>query len=144
MDAAYISALSALGGATIGGFASFSSSWLTQRTQLIFSRHEAIRAKREALYGEFVEEAARLYADALGHQKDNTGDLVKIYALIARIRLASPRSVVTAAERTWETITQAYLGPNRTMQAVLDDQRRTGFQFLVEFGEACRQDLARD
>ena len=119
MNAAYISAFSALAGATIGGLASFGSSWLTQRTQLRFASREAIKAKREALYAEFIEEAARLYGDALGHQKDDAGDLVKIYALIARIRLASPRSVVTAAERTWDTITQAYLGPNRTMQAVL-------------------------
>jgi len=39
MDAAYLSALSALGGATIGGLASFGSSWLTQRTQLRFAHH---------------------------------------------------------------------------------------------------------
>jgi hypothetical protein len=70
MDAAYLSALSALGGAKIGGLASFGSSWLTQRTQLRFAHHEAIKAKREALYAEFIEEAARLYGDALGHQKD--------------------------------------------------------------------------
>ena len=80
MDAAYISALSALGGATIGGLASFGSSWLTQRTQLRFSHHEAIKAKREALYAEFVDEASRLYGDALGHQKDDVADLVKIYS----------------------------------------------------------------
>jgi hypothetical protein len=52
VDTAYISALSALGGATIGGLASFGSSWLTQRTQLRFSHHEAVKAKREALYAE--------------------------------------------------------------------------------------------
>ena len=90
MDTAYISALSALGGATIGGLASFGSSWLTQRTQLRFAHHEAIKAKREALYAEFIDEAARLYGDALGHQKDEVADLVKIYALIGRIRLVSP------------------------------------------------------
>ena len=104
MDAAYISALSALGGATIGGLASFGSSWLTQRTQLRFAHHEAIKAKREALYTEFIDEASRLYGDALGHQKDEVADLVKIYALIGRIRLVSPRPVVTAAERTHEEL----------------------------------------
>jgi|SRR5215471_3365021 len=92
------------GGAAIGGLASFGSSWLTQRTQLRFSQLEAIKAKREALYAEFVDEASRLYGDALGHQKDEVADLVKIYALIARIRLISPRPVVTAAERTLDTI----------------------------------------
>jgi len=67
VDTAYISAFSALGGAAIGGLTSFGSSWLTQRTQLRFTQQEAIRAKREALYAEFVDEAARLYGDALGH-----------------------------------------------------------------------------
>jgi hypothetical protein len=144
VDTAYISALSALGGATIGGLTSFGSSWLTQRTQLRFTYHEAIKAKREALYAEFVDEAARLYGDALGHQKDDPADLVKLYALIGRIRLASPRPVVTAAERTLDTIIEAYLGPNRTLHEVLDDVHHGGFHFFTEFGEACRQDLARD
>ena len=111
MDAGFIPALSALGGATIGGLASFGSSWLTQRTQLRFSQHEAVKAKREALYVEFIDEASRRYGDALGHQKDDVADLVKIYGLIGRIRLVSPRRVVTAAERTLDTISQTYLGP---------------------------------
>jgi hypothetical protein len=144
VDTAYISALSALGGATIGGLASFGSSWLTQRTQLHFSHYEAVKAQREALYAEFVDEAARLYGDALGHQKDEVADLVKIYALIGRIMLLAPRPVVTAAERTMNAIVQAYLGPNRTMHEVMDDVHRSGFRFFTEFGEACRQDLGRD
>ena len=144
MDTAYISALSALGGATIGGLASFGSSWLTQRTQLRFAHYEAIKAKREALYAEFIDEASRLYGDALGHQKDDVADLVKIYGLIGRIRLVSSRPVITAAERTLDTIIQAYLGPNRTLHEVLADVHRGGFHFFAEFGEACRQDLGRD
>ena len=54
--------------------------------------------------------------DALGHQKDEVADLVKIYALIGRIRLVSSRAVVTAAERTMDTISQTYLEPNRTLR----------------------------
>jgi hypothetical protein len=68
--------LSALGGAAIGGLTSFGSSWLTQRAQLRFTHLEAIKAKREELYAEFVDEAARLYGDALGHQKDDAADEV--------------------------------------------------------------------
>ena len=144
MDAASISALAALGGATIGGLASFGSSWLTQRTQLRFAHHEAIRAKREALYAEFIDEASRLYGDALGHQKDEVADLVKIYALIGRIRLVAARPVVTAAERTLDKISQTYLAPNRSLHEVMDQVHRGGFDFFSEFGEACRQDLGRD
>ena len=144
MDPVYITAISALGGASIGGLTSFLGSWLTQRTQLRFSHDEAIKARREELYVEFVDEAARLYGDALGHQKDDAADLCKLFALLGRIRLVSPRPVVTAAERTFDTIIETYLGPNRTMHEVLDDVHQGGFNFLIEFGEACRQDLARD
>jgi hypothetical protein len=144
VDTAYISAFSALGGAAIGGLTLFGSSWLTQRTQLRFTQHEAIKAKREELYAEFVDEASRLYGDALGQQKDDAADLVKLFALLGRIRLVAPRLVVTAAERTFDTIVETYLGPNRTMHEVLEDVHRGGFNFLIEFGEACRQDLARD
>ena len=100
--------------------------------------------QREALYIEFVDEAARLYGDALGHQKDEVADLVKIYALIGRIRLVSPRPVVTAAERTLDTISQTYLAPNRTLHEVMEDFHRGGSDFFAEFGEACRQDLGLD
>ena len=124
--------------------ASFGSSWLTQRTQLLFARREAIKARREELYVEFVDEAARLYGDALGHQKDDAADLCKLFALLGRIRLVSPRPVITAAERTFDSIVETYLGSNRTMHEVLEDVHRGGFNFLIEFGEACRQDLARD
>ena len=144
VDTAYISAFSALGGAAIGGLASFGSSWLTQRTQLRFAHQEAIKAKREALYAEFVDEAARLYADALAHQKDDVTDLFKIYALLGRIRLVSPRPVITAAERTLGTIAHTYVGPDRTMHEVMDDVHQGGFNFLIEFGDACRQDLGLD
>ena len=58
--------------------------------------------------------------------------------------LASPRPVVTAAQRTLDTIIQAYLGPNRTLHEVLEDVHQGGFHFFTEFGEACRDDLGRD
>jgi hypothetical protein len=73
-----------------------------------------------------------------------TRSRVKIYALIGRIRLVSPRPVVTAAERTLDTISQTYLSPNRTLHEVMDDFRRGGSDFFTEFGEACRQDLGLD
>ena len=85
------------------------------------------------------EDSSRLYGDALGHQKDDASDLAKLFALLGRIRLVSPRPVVTAAERTFDTIIETYLGPNRTMHEVLNDVQRGGFNFLIEFGEACTE-----
>ena len=60
LNPAYISAFAALAGATIGGLTSFATSWLTQRAQLLSAQREAEKAKLEALYTDFIAEAARL------------------------------------------------------------------------------------
>ena len=79
-EVAYLSALSGLLGATIGGMTSFGTAWLTQRNQVRNARREVEKAKREALFGDFIAEATRLYADALSHEKDDVTGLVRIGA----------------------------------------------------------------
>ena len=65
MNAASLSALSALAGSVIGGLTSFSTSWLVQqnsaRTQTRFQE----RTKRETSYGSFIEEASLRFGEAL-------------------------------------------------------------------------------
>jgi hypothetical protein len=141
MNPTYFSALAALVGALIGGLTSFANSWLTQHNQLRFTHREAVKAKREELYTEFVNEASRLYTDAYEHQKESVADLVKLYSLIARMRLASPQAVIVAAEQALYGIAKAYLGPNFTLRELLFEVHKGELQFLRDFGEACRQDL---
>jgi hypothetical protein len=143
VDAGYISAFSALAGAAIGGLASFSTSWLTQRSQLRHSLRQAERAKLEALYNEFIAEATRLLGDALTHQKDDIADMVGLYALVGRMRLMSPRPVVIAAEQIIENIIETYLAPNRSLHEMIHYVKEGRMDILLEFTEACRQDLAQ-
>src|SRR5690242_9867830 len=91
LDPAYVSALSALAGATIGGLTSFATSWTTQRTQLRHAYREAERAKLETLYSDFITEASRLYGDALTHQTEEITGLVQLYAMVGRMHLISDR-----------------------------------------------------
>ena len=142
LDPAYISALSALAGATIGGLTSFATSWTTQRTQLRHAHREAERAKLEALYSDFITEAARLYGDALTHQTEEITGLVQLYAMVGRMRLISDRAVVVAAVQVEDTIVATYLGPNRTLHEMMDIAHKGAMNFLTEFGEASRKDLA--
>ena len=142
MDPAYLSALSALAGATIGGLTSFATSWLTQRTQLRHAHREAEKSKLEALYSDFIAEAARLFGDALTHQTEEITNLVLLYAMVERMRLVSDRTVIDAAVRVLDTIIETYLGPNRTLHEMMDYAHKGGMGFLSEFGEACRRDLA--
>jgi hypothetical protein len=58
MDAAYISALSALAGSAIGALSSLGTTWLAQNAQNRLALLNQQRAKREALYSEFIDEAS--------------------------------------------------------------------------------------
>ena len=73
---AYISALAALAGAAIGGLTSVGTAWLTQRVQLRNAHREAERTKLEALYNDFIAEAARLLGDALTHQTEDITNMI--------------------------------------------------------------------
>ena len=115
MDTAYISAFAALAGTAIGGLASFATSWVTQQAQTRAQRRAAERDARAALFGRFLDEAAKLYADALQNRRDDTSALIGIYALTNRIRLISSQPVVEAADSVARIIVDAYLAPNITM-----------------------------
>ncbi len=143
MNPAYISAFAGLAGAIIGGLTSFGTTWFTQRAQLHNSDRQAQRAKLEALYNEFINEAARLFADALTRQVDDPTQMVTLYAVLGRMRLVAARPVIDAAMRIEDTILQTYLGPNRTLHEVRSVVREGGMKsLLADFSEACRDDLA--
>jgi hypothetical protein len=142
MDSGFISAIFGLTGAAIGGLTSFASSWLVASTQLRDKNRELERTRRERLFTEIINEASRLYGDALSHEKDEVTDMVKLYALIAQARLVSTPAVIAAAERVMDAITDAYLKPNRTLHEMRAYAKEGGLNFLLEFSEACRKDLA--
>ena len=59
MDATIISALAGIFGTLSGGSASVATTWLAQNTR---NRRDIVRAelgKREALYGEFINECSK-------------------------------------------------------------------------------------
>jgi len=142
VNPAYLSAVAALAGAIIGGLASFCTSWVTQRTQLRHTRRETERAKLETLYNDFIAEATRLLGDALTRQTEDVTDMVRLYAMIGRMRLISDRAVIDAAVDMEDTILERYLGANLTLQQVQDYAHGEGRNFLTAFSEACRKDLA--
>jgi hypothetical protein len=142
VNPAYISALSALAGALIGGLTSFATSWLTQRTQLRHAHRESEKAKLEALYSDFVVEATRLFGDALTHQTGEVTDVVGLTAMLGRMLLVSDRAVIDAAKGVVDTIIETYMGPNHDLREMIEFSHAGGMQCLLNFGEACRKDLA--
>lgn len=142
MDQGFVSAIFGLTGAAIGGVTSFASSWLVAWSQLRDKNRELERTRRERLFNEIIYEAARLYGDALTHQKDDLMDLVKLYALVAQARLVASPAVIAAAEGLMDTISDAYLAPNRTLHEMKACIKEGGLDFLRDFSQACRKDLA--
>ena len=141
MNAAYISALAALAGTAIGGLISFATSWITQQAQVRAQRLATERHARADLFGRFLDEAAKLYSDALENRRDDITGLVGIYALINRIRLISSPQVVEAADRAAHIIVDAYLSPNITLEDIRTSWLGKHVDPLQDFSEACRQEL---
>jgi hypothetical protein len=141
MDAAYISAFAALAGSAIGGLTSFATSWTTQHAQARAQRLAAERDARAALFGRFLDEAAKLYSDALQSRRDDITGLIGIYALTNRIRLLSSPQVVEAADSVCRIIVDGYLAPNITMQEMRANWIDRHVDPLRDFSEACRQEL---
>jgi hypothetical protein len=99
MEPAYISAFAALAGSAVGGLTSLTASWLTQRTQVMVQQLAHDITRREELYKDFIEEASKLYADAMEHDKPDASKVVRLYALVSRMRVLSSPSVIENADR---------------------------------------------
>lgn len=141
MDAGYISAISALAGSAIGALASLATTWLTQQSQTRTMQRFQDRARREALYGEFIREASRLFADAFEHELDDPAKLVELYATVGTIRLFGRPRTIEEAEQVMNRIGAAYFAPNKELRLFADITRKGELDPLCAFSEACREEL---
>jgi hypothetical protein len=114
VDASIISALAALTGAAVGGLTSGITNWLNHRSQLRaqWLLHE--KSRRQILYRDFIEEAAKCHIDALQHNEADIPGLVGLYAKLGRMRVQSSRPVVHRAEEVTRKILDTYLEPDRS------------------------------
>ena len=140
MNAAYLSALSALSGSALGGIASIVTTWLNQHSQDRSQRHAQSTARRERLYADFVDEASALLFDALTHDQLDPSKFVQIYATVGKLRLFASQDVVSKADQVMRDIGKIYYLPNRdytNREAAL----KADINVLQAFSEACRDDL---
>jgi hypothetical protein len=141
MDSAYLAAFAALTGSVIGGVTSLASAWLTQNWQQRAMRLERDKATRQALYKQFIDEASKLYADALVHHEAGILALSSIYAMINRMRVLSSSAVVEKAETVARVIVETYFAPDKTfpdLLALIDSQT---IDPLRAFSQECRAEL---
>jgi len=139
MELAYIPAVAAFSGSASGALATVLTSWVSQRRKDRARLRSQTNSKREELYKSFIEEASRLYADALVKDKSEVSELVDLYALIGRMKILSSDEVIEAAEKVGRLILETYLSPNRTFVDLPDLLREV--DPLRDFSEACRREL---
>jgi hypothetical protein len=140
-----VSALAALAGAAIGGFMSAVASWLAQQRQARAQWFTHDRLRREELYKEFIEEAAKCYTDALQHDvaKADVPSLVVLYSKIDRMRILSSPKVVACAEEVGHKILDAYLEPDRSFLELREMVNNKSLHLLRDFSEVCREEFDR-
>jgi len=141
LDAAILPTVSALAGTAIGALSSLGSTWMTTQAQARAARLAAERAKREDIYGRFMDELARLYAGALNNVGVDYEKLTNAFALNGRIALYASEPVNEAAVQAMRYIVDLALGPKRSAEEVraMMDEREANV--IGAFAERCRAEL---
>ena len=141
IDSGYITALAALGGAALGGLTSFATSWTTLRTQMKAQRRDSSKSSRQKLYKAFIDDVAKIYGDALIHDKLETTGLIDLHALVSRMRIVSSRPVIETAVNVVKAITETYTQPNKSSEEIEAMISNGSVDILRSFSEACRDEL---
>ena len=143
MDTSVVTALAALAGAAIGSLTSVVASWLAHRAQTKAQRLAQDQLRRQELYKEFIEQASKLYIDALQNDKADVSALMALYAKVSRIRMLSSPRVVDCADQIVKEIIHAYLVPNKTFPELRKMADSGLIDPLHNFSEACRAESKR-
>ena len=141
MDVSIISALAALTGAAVGGLTSGVAAWLNHRSQVRteWILHE--KSRRQALYKDFIDEAARCYIDALQHDKADIPGLVGLYAKLSSMRAVSSKPVVRCADEVVRKILDTYLEPDKSFVELREMVIDGTIDLLRDFSDTCRDEF---
>ena len=141
MDASIISALAVLTGAAVGGLTSAFANWLSHRGQLRGQWVLDEKTRRQTLYGDFIEEAAECYIDALQHDEANIPGLVGLYAKLNRMRTLSSETVVHRADNVVRKILDTYLEPDKSFVELREMAIDGSIDLLRGFSDACHDEF---
>jgi hypothetical protein len=141
MDTAIISALAGIFGSLSGGSASVATTWIAQNRRGKREARLAELAKREALYGEFINECSTRIMDSFERNLDKPETLLSIYALLNRIRLCASDAVLTQAMELMQFILEQYFSPKVSIDEFHQQVHNGHIDPLKAFSEACRREL---
>jgi hypothetical protein len=141
MNDAYVSVIAALGGSAMGALGGVTTTWLNLRAQDFAYRLEHSVSRRRDLYGEFMEESARLFSDALTHELEDASKFVRLYSLVNKLRLFAPVDVLSAADEVMRSILAIYARPAKDLKALTTQADQQDLDILRRFADVCRKDL---
>ena len=141
MDTAIVSALAGIFGSLSGGSASVATTWLAHNRRSKREARLAEVAKREALYGEFINECSTRIMDSLERNLDKPETLLSTYALLNRIRLCACDAVLTQAVELVKFIMEQYFSPNVSIEEFHQQVHNGHIDPLKAFSDACRHEL---
>ncbi|TMJ50482.1 MAG: hypothetical protein E6G84_08950 [Alphaproteobacteria bacterium] len=142
MTVALEPALAALAGSAIGGLTTLAVTLMTQRVQARAALTTRDLTVRQKLYRKFIEEASKLYGDALMHSAVDILMLVGTSALVNRMRVISTSGIVDKAEVVLRTIVDIYFSPNKTIAELHEEINRDKLDLLRDFSNAAREELS--
>src|SRR5215471_1052713 len=93
IDNTIVTALTGLVGSLLGGSATVATAWVTQRTSNKRKEFRAEFTRREALYGQFINECSAHALHSYEQSLDKSEKLLSIYGLLNRIRLCASDGV---------------------------------------------------
>ena len=141
MDASIISTLAALTGAAVGGLTSGIANWLNQRSQVRVQWILHEKGRRQTLYRDFIEDAAKCYIDALQHDEADIPGLVGLYAKLSAMRALSSRPVLQRAEDVVRKILDTYLEPDKSFVELREMAIAGTIDLLQGFSDACHDEF---
>jgi hypothetical protein len=148
MDVGISNGVAAIMGAFVGGLASLTSGWLSERTRHKRDLLQREITKRETTYSDFIDHASKLYVTSATHNL-NDGDAnldselegaVSLYGIASRIRLFASDRVIKEAEAVLEQILIQFGAENISVQE-LREKKLNERDPLKAFSVSCRREL---
>ena len=144
IDPPFLSAISALVGALMGGSASLIAAIYTQRRQDRLQRIARETTKRETVYADFIMTASKLLLQAYVNEGPRLDvDEQHLIGLANRMRLFAPQSVIEQAEAVIKEIVELSLKPGMDVRKLTLEEvaKRRHSDPLLPFSLASRSDL---
>ena len=142
MDPAYLSGRALFWGSVVGALSSLASTWPSKARESSCPASFSEQAWAIETLWQFIDEASKLYVDALIRGQGDPSALVSVYALISKMRMASDPSVIENAETVIAMILGTYSHPNKTFRELRGLTLNRGFvDPLLRFSEICRDEL---